>query len=105
MTAQFRCGILPLRIETGRFRNLPVEERICELCNLRQVEDEQHFLCDCPKYEELRLPLLRKANEIIPLFNTLSKKEQLVSLMTNLWREVSFYLENAWNLRKDAIFQ
>ncbi len=27
--AQYRCGILPLEIETGRWQNKPVEERIC----------------------------------------------------------------------------
>ena len=46
---RFCCyyDILPLRIETGRFRNLPVEQRICELCELDMVEDEVHFLCTC----------------------------------------------------------
>lgn len=29
--AQFRCGIKPLRIETGRYLSEPVEERICTL--------------------------------------------------------------------------
>ena len=32
--AQFRSGILPLEIETGRFRNIPLNERICKLCNI-----------------------------------------------------------------------
>ena len=32
--AQIRCGVLPLRIETGRFINLRVEECVCTLCNL-----------------------------------------------------------------------
>jgi hypothetical protein len=42
--AQFRLGILPLNIETGRFRNQPIEERICDLCELNEIEDESHFL-------------------------------------------------------------
>jgi hypothetical protein len=29
--AKFRCGVAPLRIETGRFENLRIEERICTL--------------------------------------------------------------------------
>ena len=32
--AQFRFGILPLNIETGRFQNQPIEQRICKLCEL-----------------------------------------------------------------------
>ena len=44
MFAQFRCGILPLEIEVGRYRDIPLKERICQLCN-NAVEDEIHFLC------------------------------------------------------------
>ena len=32
--AKFRLGILPLRIETGRYKQEPLCERICEFCNL-----------------------------------------------------------------------
>ena len=40
LCAQLRGGILPLNIETGRFRGLAEEERICEHCDLEVVEDE-----------------------------------------------------------------
>ena len=35
----FRCGVAPLKIETGRYgaNRVPVEERLCETCN--SVED------------------------------------------------------------------
>ncbi len=34
----------PLRIETGRYERLPVEQRVCEVCDSDNVEDEMHFL-------------------------------------------------------------
>ena len=40
---QFRFGILPLNIETGRFRNQPVQDRLCTLCEFNEIEDECHF--------------------------------------------------------------
>ena len=46
--AQSRCGILPLEIETGRFKNFRLCERICK------VEDEIHFLCECSNYSNER---------------------------------------------------
>ena len=52
--AQFRSGILPLSVETGRFRNIPLEDRICIFCNHNQIEDEFHFLTQCPLYELFR---------------------------------------------------
>ena len=52
--AQFRFGILPLNIETGRFRNQALEERLCTLCEFNEIEDESHFLFKCSLYDELR---------------------------------------------------
>ena len=36
--AKFRCGVAPLRIETGRYERLPLESKLCSQCNL--VENE-----------------------------------------------------------------
>ena len=66
LLCQFRIGILPLNIETGRYKNikdnvtgrfrkLRPEERICDVCNLNETEDEFHFLCICPLYSYERL--------------------------------------------------
>ena len=54
MLGQLRSGILPLEIETGRFRNIPPHKRICHVCNQNNVENEYHFLFACPLYEVLR---------------------------------------------------
>ena len=43
LLAQFMCGILQLRVESGRFINLKLEERICQLSDLNCIEDEFHF--------------------------------------------------------------
>jgi len=34
-----------------------VEERICQVCILDEAEDEQHFLCQCTAYDNLRKEL------------------------------------------------
>ena len=52
--AQFRCGVLPLRVETGRFVGEQVTERLCKLCNRGCVEDETHFLLNCQCYTNIR---------------------------------------------------
>ncbi len=43
--SQFRIGILPLHIETGRFRNGKEDERKCHVCNNEDIENEFHFVC------------------------------------------------------------
>ena len=48
--AKFRCGILPLQLELGRFRGQAVNQRICQLCK-NDVESEIHFLFECPRFD------------------------------------------------------
>ena len=43
LLAYLRIGILPLKLETGRYNNVRVEDRICELCHLH-VQDENHVV-------------------------------------------------------------
>ncbi len=43
--AQFRLAILPLRIETGRYRGEDIYERVCTMRDTREVEDEMHICC------------------------------------------------------------
>ena len=52
--AKFRCSDHDLMIELGRHKKLCVEERVCKKCNDNAVEDEIHFLCECPMYNDLR---------------------------------------------------
>ena len=42
--AQFRCGVLPLQIETGRFVGEKPEERLCTFCDRRVPEDKHIFV-------------------------------------------------------------
>ena len=48
--AKFRSGSLSLLIETVRHAKVPLQNRICQLCNSNQIEDEMHFLLNCDFY-------------------------------------------------------
>ncbi len=50
----FRISAHTLQIEKGRFSKIPREERICKNCSLNKIEDEEHFLCQCPKFDDMR---------------------------------------------------
>ena len=50
---KFRCGVAPLRLETGRYEGLSVSDRICPFCRVH-VEDETHVLLNCDKYYPIR---------------------------------------------------
>ena len=80
LLSQLRYGILPLRIETGRFVNEKHHERLCTLCNSNLVEDTEHFLFHCKLYDSYRLELDNKARSVISGWDNLSCIEKLCTL-------------------------
>jgi hypothetical protein len=61
---KIRGGTNRLRIEKGRYQKLPEEERICEFCEKKEVEDETHFILKCPLYTDLREEMWKSVEEI-----------------------------------------
>ena len=51
----FRISTHRLRIERGRYYREKPEERLCNSCN--KIENEMHFLCECYKYDTLRMKM------------------------------------------------
>ena len=43
-----------LNIELGRYNNIERSERICTLCDTKEIEDKYHFILQCPRYSNLR---------------------------------------------------
>ena len=52
--AKFRCGVAPLRLETGSYERLSPEQITCFYCT-DCIESEEHVLLSCPVYDDLRL--------------------------------------------------
>lgn len=57
--ARFRISSHRLGIEIGRYTNTPLNDRVCTLCNMNQIESEYHFLLVCPKYRDLRVKFFK----------------------------------------------
>jgi len=55
--ACFRTGSHVLRIETGRWSNEAQTSRVCPLGCSAAVENEYHFVFECPAYEAIRSKL------------------------------------------------
>ena len=104
LLAQFRCGILPLEIEVGRYVNKPISERICRVCEQNLVEDEIHFLCDCTKYSAERQSRFEKACNSNDMFTSLDSFEKFVYLMGNHERAVISFLTKAVQKRRQSLY-
>jgi hypothetical protein len=74
--SQFRCGVAPIRIETGRFEHLPMHERTCFMCESK-TETEEHVLIECPLYDDLRNELFEYINSVDENFNMLTNRDKL----------------------------
>ena len=55
MLAQLKCGILLLRMETGRYIGEQLDNRLCAFCTDFDIESETHFLVSSSRYEKLRV--------------------------------------------------
>ena len=101
LCAQLRSGILPLHLETGRYRGTKEEDRKCFNC-LTEIENEFHFLFYCPLYQELRLKLFyRCKNPNLPWMND---SDRLRWLFDNKVFALAEFLERAWEKRTKIIY-
>jgi hypothetical protein len=65
--AKLRTTSHTLEIETGRHKNVNMEDRLCKLCgnsNLYFIESEYHVFMECSVYDDLRKKYLSKTNII-----------------------------------------
>ena len=73
--AKFRCGVAPIRIETGRYEGLDVNSRTCPLCK-NGIEDEKHVILQCPQYNDIRQQLFNKAATVNANFTVLNDTDK-----------------------------
>ena len=97
--------ILPLNIEAGRFRNQPMEDRLCTLCEFDAIEDKCHFLFKCSLYNDLRNDWIR---------NITDKTDDFVEMDTSTKCKVIFavhhsitakFILRSYNVRKENLFR
>ena len=106
LLVQIRTGILPLNIETGRHRNIPVDLRLCTLCDLNETESEEHFICRCRVYEDLRKKLYLYLSVNYPNFNNRNDQNKLVLILGDECKYFSsHFLEGAWKRRKMLLYK
>ena len=68
---------------TGRYSEKAVDRRLCKLCyECGCVEDEFHFLMICKTYQQQRDEFFTKINTFIVPFETLTREEQFIFLLS-----------------------
>ena len=99
--SKFRCGVAPIRIETGRYEGLAEYDRLCPFCDT--VESEIHVLFYCKLYEQIRKELVEKALSVNPSFASMSDIEKLSFVLSN--RKIArFSAKTCNNILKTRLF-
>ena len=68
----------PIALETGRYQNVPCEERLCIICNSGNIEDEFHCFMSCSAYNYLRSQLFNVISNFDSSFSSLSLHQQFI---------------------------
>ena len=123
---ELRSGTNKLRVDTGRWelypselsgpeatgRRLHREERLCRQC-FRDVEDERHFLLECPEYKEVRKQFLDELEKdspecvidlkrVIRTDDDLDRQHEAISwAMNNEYRLVAQFIKKCNKIRRD----
>lgn len=79
---KIRISNCNLNIERGRYLNLSVEKRICNLCH-NGVEDEFHFLMKCNVLNEARNLFFKNIIDIVPSFISFSDEDKFKFILTS----------------------
>ena len=105
LIAKLRLGILPIRVETGRYNNTIRQERICLICNNGNIEDEYHVMFYCEVYKASRSTLLTYASQIEKDFRTFNDTQKLEFLTTNinLIRKTACFIQIILKMRQMSL--
>ena len=104
--AKFRCGILQLHVESGRFNNTKLEDRLCKICNQNIIEDEFHFLCQCSEYHTERRNCLYDSLVVqFPEFKDLDDNAKFTYLMRHCNKNIIQFLKLSWDKRKKKLYK
>ena len=57
------------------------EKRLCKNCSSGEVEDEEHVVMICPKYDHTRRTMLNSLTEAFPPLENLTKHETFLFIM------------------------
>ena len=92
---RFRTTNHHLPVETGRWNNIEIKDRICNLCNSNKIGDEFHYILECTALSDKRKELLPKyylkAQNTVKFNQIMSCKK--INLLRKLCRFIKYINE------------
>ena len=95
---KFRTSNYYLPIETGRWNKIPLEDRICTLCNENDIADEFHYLLKCQFFNHPRTQFLHPYYYTRP--NTYKFKYLMQSQRISTLKKIANFINIIMNVFK-----
>ena len=89
---RFRTTNHKLPIETGRWQNIPRQDRLCLLCNENCIGDEYHYILECKFFKDMRKQLI--PNTYICRPNTLKFSSLFTSVRKPILKKLCSFIKN-----------
>ena len=106
MFTKLRTSSHSLNIETGRFTKKKRDTRICTLCNYKKVENECHFLLECPFYTKERLTFFKSIDFVVLPADTENKFSTLMSCLdgdSELAKPICDFVKHCFDIRNEFL--
>ncbi len=73
-----------LPVESGRYNNIPFDQRICKHRNLNVVGNEQHYLMQCsyPIFNKIRYSFLEKLHQVNSSFLVFNNQDLFLYIIS-----------------------
>ena len=105
LVTKFKVGVLPIRLETGRYKGLGEEKRTCELCLSGEIENELHFIFKCTSLEASRNKIISLLHKRIKGVSEMKDIEILkVMLQEEHVKEFASGLVTMYEHRKELLY-
>ena len=101
---RFRLSNHTLMIEKGRHKPIKIDkkERKCYFCK-NKIENEEHFMIECPLYTPFRRVLENICSEMYPRYKNLTGEQKFIFLMSNenenIIRKLGKYISESFIVR------
>ena len=106
---RLRLSSHSLNIEAMHTNTPNPTERICNICNSKEMEDEEHFTMGCEAYNAPRKEMMDTCQSICSNFMALDKKDKFLWVLTNedkaVLKALGKFIFVSLELRKTKVHQ
>ena len=105
LITKLKCGVLPLALETGRFKDIDEELRQCIICTGNHVENEIHFLLKFKALKQTRKPFKAEFKKHIDFKRTPDHDIVKFMLSSDMLKLTCDMVEALYNKRNELMYK